>query len=214
MEHLDLSLVGEALFDEPDGDVDTLSNLGPLAPMAGLFESVAGDDVHPDIGGSERDAYRERYELQPIDRQTNGPQLYYGLRYHTHIVKPGEVETFHDQVGYWLFEPLREQVVFSLTIPRGQAVLAGGTASADAREFTVRAERGSEVFGISSAPFLDVNFRTTRFEMTVRTGTDGTWSYEQETLLEVNGRSGTFSHTDTGYLRKVGEPTPNPLALG
>ena len=47
----------------------------------------------------------ERYELQPADFQTNGPQLLYRLRYHTHLVKPGEAAMFHDQVGYWLWEP-------------------------------------------------------------------------------------------------------------
>ena len=41
----------------------------------------------------------ERYELQPIDAQTNGPQLLFGLRYHTHIVRPDDVETFHDSDG-------------------------------------------------------------------------------------------------------------------
>ena len=65
----------------------------------------AGVDLHPVAEGTERDVFLEHYELQPIDRQTNGPQIFYGLRYHTHIVKPGETETFHDQVGYWLWEP-------------------------------------------------------------------------------------------------------------
>jgi hypothetical protein len=32
-------------------------------------------------------------------RKRTDPQLFYGLRYHTHVVKPGEVETFHDQIG-------------------------------------------------------------------------------------------------------------------
>jgi len=39
------------------------------------------------LEGTERQAYAENYELSPVDRQTNGPQLFYGLRYHTHIVK-------------------------------------------------------------------------------------------------------------------------------
>ena len=42
--------------------------------------------------GPEKDPYIEHYEAHPTDGQTNGPQLYYGLRYHTHIVEPGEVE--------------------------------------------------------------------------------------------------------------------------
>src|SRR5262249_29182833 len=94
------------VYTEPSNvDVVTLRNLGPLTWMAGVFEGTRALDVNPKANGPERQAFVERIELQPIDPQTNGPQLFYGLRYHTHITKPGEVETFHDQVGYWLWEP-------------------------------------------------------------------------------------------------------------
>jgi hypothetical protein len=86
------------IYTEPDADVDTLKNLGPLTGMAGIWTSAGGEDVHRTAAGPEEQAFIERYELQPIDPQTNGPQLLYGLRYHTHIVKPDSVETFHDQV--------------------------------------------------------------------------------------------------------------------
>jgi hypothetical protein len=82
-----------------------LANLGPLSRMAGIWTSAEGMDVSPKTRGSRASGYIERYELQPIDAQTNGPQLFYGLRYHTRIVKPDDPETFHDQVGYWLWEP-------------------------------------------------------------------------------------------------------------
>ena len=104
---------------------DTLANLGPLRALAGIWEGT-GTDEHPVAEGTARNTFFEHYELQPIDRQTNGPQLFYGLRYHTHIVKPGEVETFHDQVGYWLWEPAARVVTLTLGIPRGQVLLAGG----------------------------------------------------------------------------------------
>jgi len=52
-----------------------------------------GMDTNPKADGAHHDPYIEHYELQPIDAQTNGPQLYYGLRYHTHILQPGGVET-------------------------------------------------------------------------------------------------------------------------
>ena len=164
------------IFSEPDGDPDTLANLGPLRAMAGIFEGNRGDDVHPVAEGAERKVFVERYELQPIDRQTNGPQLFYGLRYHTHIVKPGEAETFHDQVGYWLWEPAAELVTFSLAIPRGQVLLASGHATADATTFSVEAARGSTINGISSNPFLNEHFTTTHFSMTVTTIDDDHWS--------------------------------------
>ena len=93
------------IFTEPDADPDTLRNLGPLAPLAGSWLGDGGLDVHPTADGPVQSGFVERYDLEPIDPQTNGPQLFYGLRYHTRITQPGETAMFHDQVGYWLWEP-------------------------------------------------------------------------------------------------------------
>jgi hypothetical protein len=205
---------GDDIYTEPDGDPDTLANLGPLTPLAGVWQGASGADEHPVAEGTGRESFSEQFELQPIDRQTNGPQLLYGLRYHTHIVKTGEVETFHDQVGYWLWEPETGTINLTLGIPRGQVLLAGGTAEPDATEFEVRAAVGSEIYGILSNPFLDQNFRTLSYRMHVTVHTDGTWSYEEEGLLDIPGRDGPFSHIDRNTLVRVGPPTPNPLAGG
>lgn len=207
-------LYGTDIYTEPDGDADTLANLGPLAALAGIWQGVSGADEHPVVEGTERNSFVEHYELQPIDRQTNGPQLFYGLRYHTHIVKPGEVETFHDQVGFWLWEPAARTVTLTLGIPRGQVLLAGGAAEADAREFEVTAAVGSEVYGILSNPFLDHAFRTLSYRMHVTVNDDGTWSYEEEGVLQIPGRDVPFHHIDRNTLTKIGPPTPNPLARG
>ena len=202
---------GSDIYTEPDADIDTLANLGPLRGLAGIWISENGLDEHPIAGGPERDAYVEHYELQPIDPQTNGPQLLYGLRYHTHIVKPGEVETFHDQVGYWLWDPKLEVVTLLLAIPRAQVALATGSAAADATEFEVAAERGSVTNGIASGPYLDAAFTTLRFRMHVTVHGPDTWSYEQDTLLQTPDRSEPFHHTDRNTLRRIAEPEPNPL---
>jgi hypothetical protein len=201
------------IFTEPDGDPDTLVNLGPLGPMAGIWEGVRGSDQHPVAEGVGRDIFVERYELQPIDRQTNGPQLFYGLRYHTHIVKPGEVETFHDQVGYWLWEPAAEEITFTLGIPRAQVLLANGPAAADATEFELRATLGTEIYGILSNPFLQGNFRTVDYRIHVTINDDGTWSYEEEGRLDISDRGELFSHLDANTLTRIAPPTPNPLAV-
>ena len=204
---------GIDLYTEPDGDPDTLANLGPLAALAGTWEGISGADAHPVADGTERNTFVEHYELQPVDRQTNGPQLFYGLRYHTHIVKPGEAETFHDQVGYWLWEPATHTVTLTLGIPRGQVLLAGGSTEPDATEFEVRAEVGSEVYGILSNPFLDQAFRTLSYRMSVTVHTDGTWSYEEEGVLDIPDRDEPFSHIDRNTLTRIGPPAPNPLAV-
>jgi hypothetical protein len=159
----------------------------------------------------------ERYELQQIDRQTNGPQLFYELRYHTHIVKPGEIETFHDQVGFWLWEPAANSVTFSLSIPRGQALLASGhagpTDTDTDTEFEVRAAIGSSAYGILSNSFLDRAFKTVSFRMNVSINRDGTWSYEEETELMIPGSDQPSRHLDRNALSRIGPPILNPMAL-
>ena len=202
---------GPDIYTEPDADTNTLANLGPLGPMAGTWEGN-GVDVHPFVDGSETDQFVERYDLQPIDPQTNGPQLFYGLRYHTHVVKPGEVETFHDQVGYWLWEPATRTVTMTLAIPRGQVLLASGLAEPDATEFEVTAQQGLDDYGILSNPFLNHAFKTVSFRMKVTINADGTWSYDQDTQLQIPGHDELFSHTDRNTLSRVAPPNPNPLA--
>ncbi len=207
-----MTMYGPDIYTEPDGDPDTLANLGPLRPMAGIWEGVKGSDEHPVVEGTEHNTFVEHYELHPIDRQTNGPQLFYGLRYHTHITKPGEVETFHDQVGYWLYEPAAQAVTLTLGIPRAQVLLASGPAGPDAAEFELTATVGSEVHGILSNPFLDEAFRTLSYRIHVTVNGDGTWSYEEEGVLQIPGRDEPFSHIDRNTLTKIAPPEPNPLA--
>jgi len=202
----------EDIYTEPEPDVDTLANLGPLTGMAGIWTGARGLDVSPKPEGPEKQAFIEHYELQPIDAQTNGPQLFYGLRYHTRIVKPDDVETFHDQVGFWLWEPATGALILTLSIPRGQTAMAVGRAAADARSFRLEAVRGSETNGIVSNPFLEYAFKTMSYTITVTIHPDGTWSYEQTTMLIIPGQAEPFRHTDRNTLRKIGEPTPNPTA--
>jgi hypothetical protein len=201
------------IYTEGDRDVDTLANLGPLRGMAGIWTGARGLDVNPKADGPERQVFIETMELQPIDAQPNGPQLLYGLRYHTRIVKPDDVETFHDQVGYWLWEPETGTVTQTIAIPRGQTAMAVGTAAADATTFRLQAVRGSLTNGIVSNPFLEYAFRTESYTITVTINADGTWSYDQDTVLVIPGQAEPFHHTDRNTLRKIGEPTPNPMAL-
>ena len=209
-----MTQVPEDIYAEQEGvSADALANMGPLAAMAGIWEGVKGLDVNPYYEGERRQPYIEHMTLEPIDPQSNGPQLLYGLRYHTHIVKPGEVETYHDQVGYWLWEPATGNLFHSLTIPRAQIVLAIGNAEAGAKTFEVRAERGSTTNGICSGPFLDEAFRTDSFLMRVTLGDDGTWSYFEDTVMTVKGRPEPFHHTDRNTMRRVASAGENPLTL-
>jgi hypothetical protein len=208
-----MSGFAEDIYTEPSNvDFDTLANLGPLRRMAGVWTGQRGLDTKPKAEGPKKQAYVERIELQPIDPQTNGPQLLYGLRYHTHITKPQQIKTYHEQVGFWLWEPATQTVVHTLTIPRGMTAMASGTAGADARSFELVARQGLDSWGICSVPFLLYAFKTVEFRIQVTFNDDGTWSYEEDSLLMIQGQSEPFHHTDRNLLSKIAEPTPNPLA--
>jgi hypothetical protein len=201
------------IYTEPaEVDPHTLKNLGPLTALAGIWQGTRGLDVNPKPEGPRKQAFIERFELQPIDPQANGPQLFYGLRYHTRIVRPNEVETYHDQVGYFLWEPATGNLLQSLAIPRGQVALAFGRATVDARSFELVARRGEVTNGICSEPFLEHAFQTLEYRIKVTINPDGTWSYDENTILKVRGQAEPFHHTDRNTLKKIGEPTPNPLA--
>jgi hypothetical protein len=200
------------IFTEPeDVDPDGLANLGPLRRLAGVWQGRKGVDLNPKAEGPERRDYLERIEFQPIDPQANGPQLFYGLRYHVHIIASDEETTFHDQIGYWLWEPATSLILQTLAIPRGQTALASGAASEDGARITVRAERGTPGYGICSTDFLEWAFRTDSYELEVTFNPDGTFAYVSTTMLQVRGRPEPFKHVDRNTLTKVAEPKPNPL---
>jgi len=200
------------IFTEPeDVDPDTLANLGPLRRLAGTWEAKRGLDRAPKADGPEERIYQERIVFDPCDPQANGPQLLYGLRYHVHINTEEEDITFHDQVGYWLYEPATGLIMQSLTIPRGQSLLAGGHAAPDADMLVVEARRGSTEFGICSTAFLEHAFRTDAYRLEITFNPDGSWSYVSDTTLIVRGQAEPFLHRDKNTLVKVAEPQPNPM---
>lgn len=201
------------VFTEPsDVDPDTLANLGPLRRLAGSWSSRKGLDVNPKADGPERRGYIENMDFQAIDPQTNGPQLLYGLRYHIHITTAEEDITFHEQVGYWLWEPATGLVMQTVAIPRGQVALAAGQARPGDDQITVTATRGQTGYGISSTDFLEQAFRTDSYRITISFHADGSWSYVTDTELMVHGRTVPFAHQDRNTLFRVGPARPNPWA--
>ena len=204
--------IPDDIYTEPGSSPDTLANLGPLRRLAGTWESDKGVDINPKADGPERRVFRERIVMEPIDAQANGPQLLYGLRYHIHINTPEEAVTFHDQVGYWLYEPATGLIMQSLAIPRGQVALAAGAADA-AGNITVEARRGDTRYGIASTAFLEEAFRTDYYRLEITFHGEDSWSYVSRTDLAIKGKLPAFEHRDVNTLIRVAQPAPNPLAV-
>ncbi len=121
-----------------------------------------------------------------------------------HVVKPGEVENCHDQVVYWLWEPATGVVIQTLAIPRGQVAAVSGSAAPDATGFELRGRRDCTDFGICSQPFLERNFTTVELTVKVSVNREGTWSYDEDTVLQIPDRERPVPPHRSPHAAQVG----------
>ena len=82
-------------------------------------------------------------------------------------------------------------------------VIAGGPAEPDATEIYMEAAVGSETYGILSNPFLDEAFKTVRYELLVKIHDDGSFSYEEDTVMKVKDQADLFHHRDSNRLTRT-----------
>jgi hypothetical protein len=103
-------------------------------------------------------------------------------------------------------------LIQTVAIPRGQTVLAFGTASKDATSFELTATRDVTTNGSCSNPFLEFAFETTDFRINVTIHADDSWEYQEDTVMVVRSQPQPFHHSDRSVLTRIAQPTPNPLA--
>jgi hypothetical protein len=181
------------------------AELGPLAALVGTWEGDEGVDVaflHGE-GKIGETRYRERVTFSPFGPVDNGQQCLYGLDYRMAAWRPGEEIPFHTEVGYWLWDAAEGQVMRCFMVPRGSTVLAGGPATADARTFSLRADVGSETYGILSNRYLAKAARSVSYECTIELVDDDTYTYAQTTTIEHARCDAPLAHTDQNRLRRV-----------
>ena len=178
---------------------------GPLARLAGIWEGEKGEDVayaneSATVGLT---PYREHIDFKPFGPVENGSQVLYGLDYRMAAWRGTEEKPFHTEVGYWLWDGATGEVMRGFVVPRGITVLAGGTASAGATEFTLKAAQGDSLYNIGENQYLAKNASTLSYEVTITVG-DGTWSYDETTMLRMKEFDQPFAHTDHNTLRRAG----------
>ena len=64
------------------------------------------------------------------------------------------------------------------------------------KDFDLAADVGSENYGICSNKFLNKEFKNFRFDMKITIHSNDSFSYDQDTQLQIKGNPKLFHHTD------------------
>jgi hypothetical protein len=183
---------------------EIIKNLGPLAPLAGIWEGDKGNDTAPSQDlGTKITPFRERFTFEPLGPVNNHQQALYGLRYNRTVWPLGESDPFHEDLGYFLWDGQAKQALRCFIVPRGVAVIAGGTVEPDARSFELAADAGSQTYGICSNQFLDREFKTVRYVLKMTIHNDQSFSYEENTQLQIKDQKDLFHHIDKNTLKRT-----------
>ena len=179
---------------------------GPLGPLVGDWEAEGGLDTAYAHAREEVVAtpYLEKVSFKPFGPVDNGSQSLYGLDYKTAMWRGSEDNPFHTEVGYWLWDGATGEVLRGFVVPRGITVLAGGTAAENATTFTLAAEPGHPQYTIGENRYLAENASTLSYQVTITVHDDGSWSYDETTMLRMKELPEPFAHTDHNTLRRVG----------
>lgn len=177
---------------------------GPLAALIGTWKGDEGMDVAPEPDNDEHNPYYETIEFSAAGDVTNAEEEVLSVvRYHQEVRRKSTGLVFHDQVGYWLWNPVSGEVIQTLTIPRGVTLLAGGKASVedDKTVFEVSATAGNPDWDIIETTFMHKKARTKAFTHRLEVSGDR-MSYSETTLLDIYGKR-DYQHTDDNTLTRV-----------
>ncbi len=176
---------------------------GPLTDLIGIWNGDKGLDVAPEPDGAENNPYHESIAYTAIGDVTNAnSQVLSALHYRQVVQRKSDDEVFHDETGYWMWDPKTETIMHSLVIPRAVCVLAGGkfegAKDSDGRVIIeVAASIDDADWKIIQSPFMRDNARTTEFRHKVVVG-NGRLSYSETTIVDIYGK--VFEHTDNNEL--------------
>jgi hypothetical protein len=176
---------------------------GPLRVLIGKWEGGSGMDVAPETDGIEENPYFETILYEEIgDVENAKEQTLLVLRYHQIVSRKSNNQVFHNETGYWSWDAATGVVMQSLTIPRGLALLAGGTVTQTEKGtvFNVKASLGSSEWQIVQSPFMKEKATTTAFSHEIIVKGDE-MQYSETTSLKIYGKS--FKHTDGNKLKRI-----------
>ena len=184
---------------------ENTADYGPLELLFGTWKGDKGEDFAPEPDGDATSPYYETIVFERAGDVDNADDQVLAIaRYHISVRRKKNDETFHDQVGYWLWDKANETIMHSFTIPRGLVVLAGGKfdsskISKPRITLNVAAKLGEE-WGFTQSPFMMEKAKTLEFTQKMMVTKD-VLSYSQTTVLDIYGR--IMNHTDFNNLKRV-----------
>ena len=104
----------------------------------------------------------------------NHEQTLYGLRYFLTAQVIGSEYAFHEDRGFFFWDAKNKQAMRCATTPRRNSFIAGGTVD-----------------------------KTVCFEMKITIHSKDSFSYDQDTQLQIKGNPNLFHHTDKNTQSRV-----------
>ena len=180
---------------------------GPLAGLIGTWRGDTGEDTSPEPDGTEHNQYTETIRFAAAGDTDNAEtQELVAMHYWLDVHRIRDGKHIHHQTGYWIWDAEGATVMHAFSIPRGLALVAGGSwrgeTDADGNiVLDVEAAADHPQWPIAQSPFLAQRARTTSFRQRLTIGADAI-SYAQTTLVDIYAYSG-FEHTDRNRLLRV-----------
>ncbi|MGR9099761.1 MAG: heme-binding beta-barrel domain-containing protein [Gammaproteobacteria bacterium] len=174
-----------------------------MQSLIGVWKGDKGMDVAPEPEEAENSPFYEIITFTPAGDVINAEtQVLSVLHYRQIVRRLSNDEVFHDQTGYWMWEPETGTVMHSLTIPRGVCVLAGGRCDYSGvtegpAVIELSAGVDDENWPIIQSTYMKDRARTMSFRQKIAVG-NGKLSYSQTTIVNIYGR--IFEHTDCNDL--------------
>ena len=181
-----------------------IEEYGPLSFFIGNWNSGkdwTGENQAPSPSrATENTKFRQETKFEAMDIIKNHEQTLYPLRYYTIAWEEGSKNPFHEEVGYWIWDPADKQVLKSFIVPRGVSVNAGGTVQLKDQTFKLTASLGSETYGICSNKFLNIEFKTVGYELEISKIDGDSFSYSENTMIKIKGQEKIFDHTEKNTM--------------
>ena len=176
-------------------------DLGPLAALVGTWYGDRGTDIAPEPDGDATSAFYETITFDtPGDVDNAETQDLVFVRYRQVVQRKSNDKIFHNESGYLIWDAEQQLLMQSLTIPRGLALVAGGSAEVSDEGVRLQVRAGDADWPIAESPFMRDNAHTQAFEHTIEVRGD-VLSYREQTDVDIYGKR--FVHTDENTLTRV-----------